>query len=126
LIKKEVVEVSESEAKQYLLDSIENCRKAISAVEAAGGSGLEAHKKAIEEAIQLLESLQEKVFLKTKKAVGPTFQVKETSEAVADKADELGGGDEDAVQEFKDAVGQIKDHVATLQAQSKTQSVIVT
>jgi hypothetical protein len=118
--------VSEPEAKQYLLDSIENCRKSIAAVEAADNSNLDAQKKTIEEAVQLLEGLQEKVFLKTKKAVGPTFQVKETSEAVADKADELDGADDDTMQEFKESVGQLKDHIATLQAQSKTQSVIVT
>jgi hypothetical protein len=118
--------VSEPEAKQYVLESIENSRKAISAIEAVGNSSLDAQRKAIEGAIQLLEGLQEKVFLKTKKAVGPTFQVKETSEMVADKADELDEADDDSVQEFKESVSQLKDHIATLQAQSKTQSVIVT
>jgi hypothetical protein len=118
--------VSESEAKQYLLDGIENCRKTLSALASAGNSSLDAQKKSIEESVELLEGLQEKVFLKTKKAVAPTYQVFETSGSVAERAEELGGGDEDAIREFKDAVGQLKDTVASLQAASKTQSVIVT
>ena len=118
--------MSEPEAKQYLLNSIENCRKTLSALESLGNAELDAQKKAIEEVVQTLEGLQEKVFFKTKKAVAPAFQVDETSQAVAEQADELHGADDDTVTEFKDAVGQLKDNTATLQAASKTQSVIVT
>jgi hypothetical protein len=117
--------VSEPEAKQYLLESIENCRKTLSALDSANAD-FAAQKKAVEEVVQLLEGLLEKVFLKTKKAVAPTFQVNETSQALLEKAEELSGGDDDVIREFKDAVGQLKDHVTTLQAASKQQSVIVT
>ncbi len=113
--------MSEPEAKQYVLESIENCRKSIAAI---SSGDLDAQKKVLEEVAQVLEGLQEKVFLKTKKAVAPTFQVKESSEAVAERAEDL--SDDDAVRELKDMVGQLKDNVATLQAASKTQSVIVT
>jgi hypothetical protein len=118
--------VSEPEAKQYLLESIENCRKTLSALDSAANADLAPQKKAVEEVVQLLEGLLEKVFLKTKKAVAPTFQVNETSQALLEKAEELSGGDDDVIREFKDAVGQLKDHVTTLQAASKQQSVIVT
>lgn len=118
--------MSEPEGKQYLLDSIENCRKALSALDSAGNSTLDAQKKSIEEVVQVLEGLQEKVFFKTKKAVAPTFQVSETSQAVVERIEDLNADDEDTVHDLKDAVGQLKDSVSTLQATSKTQSVIVT
>jgi len=118
--------VSEPEAKQYLLDAIEHCRKAISALTAAGDSKGDALKKSLEETVQLLEGLQEKVFFKTKKAVAPTFQVCESSQAVAERAEDMEDADDEAITELKDLVGQLKDSVATLQAASKTQSVIVT
>ena len=118
--------MSEPEAKQYLLEGTENCRKALSALDASGNADLAAQKKAIEEVVQLLEGLLEKVFLKTKKAVAPTFQVNETSQALLERAEDLAGGDDDTIRDFKESVGQLKDHVAALQAASKQQSVIVT
>ncbi|MBI4831435.1 MAG: hypothetical protein HY801_07750 [Candidatus Lindowbacteria bacterium] len=118
--------MSEPEAKQYLLDSIEQCRAALDSVASAGISDFDAQKKTIEDVIKLLDSLKEKVFFKTKKAMSPSFLVLEASKAVADQADVATGGDEDAVKELREAVEKVKETVASLEAASKTQSVIVT
>jgi len=118
--------VSEAEAKQYLLDGIENCRKALSELDSTDKPGLADRKKTIEETVQLLEGLKEKVFFKTKKALSPAYQVLEASQNVADRAEELSDADEDALKEFAEAVGQLKDRASALEAASKTQSVIVT
>ena len=118
--------MSEPEAKQYLLDSIERCREALSALDSAGNSALQAHKKTLEGVIELLDTLKEKVFFKTKKAVTPAFHVSESSQTVADLADGIADADENSVREFGDAIGHLKDNVTTLETLSKTQSVIVT
>ncbi len=118
--------MSEPEAKQYLLDSIERCRGALSALDSAGNSSLQTHKKTLEEVLKLLDGLQEKVFFKTKKAVSPAFHVSESSQTVADLADGIADADEQGIREFGDAVGQLRDNAAALESASKTQSVIVT
>ncbi|MBI5115731.1 hypothetical protein HZA56_04610 [Candidatus Poribacteria bacterium] len=116
--------MSEPEAKQYLLDSIEQCRESLSLVVSA--SDLEAQKKTIENVVQLLEGLKEKVFFKTKKAMSPAFLMLEASKTMADQADAASGGDEDALKEFRDAVDKLKESATALESASKTQSVIVT
>lgn len=118
--------MSEPEAKQYVLDSIEKCREALSALDSAGDSSLDGHKKAIEEVAELLEGLKEKVFLKTKKAMQPAFLVLEASRAVADHAEEIADADEDTLAEFAEAVGQLKSSATGLEGASKSHSVIVT
>jgi beta-phosphoglucomutase-like phosphatase (HAD superfamily) len=116
--------VSEPEAKQYLLDSIEQCREALSLI--ASASDLDAQKKTIENVVQLLEGLKEKVFFKTKKAMSPAFLLLEASKAMADQADAATGSDEDALEEFREAVDKLKESASALESASKTQSVIVT
>jgi hypothetical protein len=123
---KEVIDVSEPEAKQNVLDGIERCREALFSLESADNSDLGGCKKGIEEAVELLESLKEKVFLKTKKALTPAYLVLESSQNVAEFSDDVSGGDDDAADELKDAVSQLKDNVAKLQGASKQHSVIVT
>ncbi|GAB4333324.1 MAG: hypothetical protein Kow0099_05190 [Candidatus Abyssubacteria bacterium] len=118
--------MSEPEAKQHVLDSIERCREALATLESVADSAIEKHKKGIEEVAQTLEGLKEKVFLKTKKATTPAYLVNESSQAVADLAEEASGGDEDAVRELGEAIGQLKEKVAALEAASKQHSVIVT
>jgi len=118
--------LSESEAKQYVLDSIEQCREALSALDSAGNSSLDKHRKGIEEVVELLEGLREKVFLKTKKAMTPAYMVLEASRAVADQVEELADADDDALKEFGDAVSQLKEKTTTLQGASKSHSVIIT
>lgn len=116
--------MSEPEAKQNVLDSIERCREAVSSL--ADNADLEKHKKSIEEVTELLESLKEKVFLKTKKAMTPAYLVLEASQSAADSAEGAAGGDEDAIEELAEAVKQLKDNAAKLQSASKQHSVIVT
>jgi len=118
--------VSEPEAKQNVLDGIERCREALSSLESVDNSDLGDCKKAIEEVIEHLESLKEKVFLKTKKALTPAYLVFESSQNVADFVEDVCGGDDGAVDELNDAVSQLKDNVAKLQSASKQHSVIVT
>lgn len=118
--------MSEPEAKQNVLDGIERCREALSSLESADNSDLDDCKKGIEEVVELLESLKEKVFLKTKKALTPAYLVLESGQSVAEFAEDVSGGDDDAIDELKDAVGQLKDNVAKLQSASKQHSVIVT
>ena len=118
--------MSESEAKQHVLDSIERCREALSVLDSVDNSELDDYKKSIGEVADLLESLKEKVFLKTKKALTPAYLVSESSQSVADLAEELSGGDEDIIGEIGDAVSQLKDNTAKLQSASKQHSVIVT
>ena len=118
--------MSEPEAKQNVLDSIERCREALSALESADGSDLDKFKTSIKETTELLESLKEKVFLKTKKALTPAYLVLESSQSVADFAEEVSGGDDGAADELGEALGQLKDNVAKLQGASKQHSVIVT
>ncbi len=118
--------MSEPEAKQNVLDGIERCRETLSSLESADNSDLGDCKKGIEEVVELLESLKEKVFLKTKKALTPAYLVLESSQSVADFVEDVCGGDDDAVDELKDAVGQLKDNVTKLQSASKQHSVIVT
>ena len=122
----EVIELSESEAKQYVLDSIEQCREALSTLDSAGNSSLDKHRKGIEEVVELLEGLKEKVFLKTKKAMTPAYLVLEASRTVADHVEEMADADEDALREFSDAVNHLKDKTTTLQGASKSHSVIIT
>ncbi len=118
--------MSEPEAKQYVLDSIEQCRETLSSVNSTDNSGLGDHKKTLEEVAELLESLKEKVFLKTKKAMTPAYLVLEASRNVAELAEELSDADEDSLNEFGEAMGGLKDNVAKLQGASKQHSVIVT
>ena len=118
--------MSEPESKQNVLDSIERCREALSSLESADNPDLDDSKKSIEDAVGSLESLKEKVFLKTKKAMTPAYLVLESSQTVADFAEEVSGGDDGAVDELGEAVSQLKDNVAKLQSASKQHSVIVT
>ena len=118
--------MSEPEAKQNVLDCIESCRKAFSVTESADNPDLCNHRKTIEEIIELLEGLKEKVFLKTKKALTPAYLVLESSQNVAELAEELDADDDDSVQEFGDAVGQLKANADKLKGASKQHSVIVT
>ena len=118
--------MSEPEAKQNVLDGIASCREAISATESADNPALAVHRKTIEEIIELLDGLKEKVFLKTKKALTPAYLVLESSQNVTELAEELEADDEDSVQEFGDAVGQLKANVDKLKGASKQHSVIVT
>ncbi len=118
--------MSESEAKQHVLDSIEHCRDAASALDSIDNSDIDKHKKTIEEVADLLESLKEKVFLKTKKALTPAYLVSESSQAVANLAEDLSNGDDDIIDDIRDAVNQLKENAAKLQGASKQHSVIVT
>jgi hypothetical protein len=118
--------LSEPEAKQHVLDSIERCRDALSAFDSKDISSLDDHKKSIGEILDLLESLKEKVFLKTKKALTPAYLVSESCQSVADLAEELTDGDDDEIEEIGDAVAQLKENAAKLQSASKQHSVIVT
>ncbi len=118
--------MSEPEAKQYVLDSIERCREALSALDSIDNPEIADQKKKIGEVVEKLEGLKEKVFLKTKKAMNPAYLVFEASQAVADQAAELADGDEDALQEFKEAVAQLMHNLEGLEGSSKQHSVIVT
>ena len=118
--------MSEPEAEQYVLDCIEQCREALSALDTTGNSSLGDQKKDIEDVIELLEALKEKVFLKTKKAMTPAYLALEASQAVVDHIEEMADTDEDAIKEFGEAVNQLKDKTTTLQGASKSHSVIIT
>jgi len=118
--------VSESEAKQHVLDGIERCRAALSTLESADGEAVGGLKKSIEEVVELLESLKEKVFLKTKKALTPAYLVLESSQNVVDLAEDMDAGDEDSVEEVREAADQLKENAAKLKGASKQHSVIVT
>ena len=118
--------MSVPEAKQNVLDAIESCREALTALDSADDSAVGKYKKALEETIELLEGLKEKVFLKTKKALTPAYLVLEACKNVADLADDLDSDDEDSVGELGDAVNQLKESVSKLQGASKQHSVIVT
>ena len=119
--------MSESEAKQYVLDSIEQCRKALSTLDSADSSALGDQRKSIEEVVQVLEGLKEKVFLKTKKATKPAYLVLEASQSVAEYAEDAAGDDdEDAIGEFGEAVAGLKENLVKLEGASKQHSVIVT
>jgi len=115
-----------SEAKQNVIDAIESCREALTALESADDPAVGDCKKTIGETSELLEGLKEKVFLKTKKALSPAYLVLEACKNVADLADELDPDDEDSVGELGDAVNQLKDSATKLQGASKQHSVIVT
>jgi len=101
------------------------CGEALSALDSAENSDLDGCKKTIGEVIELLEALQEKVFLKTKKALTPAYLVAESSQSLSDLAEDLGNGD-DVIDEIRDAVNQLKENAAKLQGASKQHSVIVT
>lgn len=118
--------MSEPEAKQNVLDCIDRCREAFSATESTDNPDLCDHRKTIEEVIELLESLKEKVFLKTKKALTPAYLALESSQNVAELAEDLDDADADSVQEFGDAVSQLKANADKLKGASKQHSVIVT
>ncbi len=118
--------MSEPEAKQNVLDGIESCRKAFSATASSDNPDLCNHRKVVQEVTELLESLKEKVFLKTKKALTPAYLVLESSQNVAELAEELDDDDDDSVQEFGDAVSQLQANADKLKGASKQHSVIVT
>jgi hypothetical protein len=118
--------LSVPEAKQHVLDSIERCGEALSTLDSMDNSELDDAKKSIGEITELLESLKEKVFLKTKKALTPAYLVAESSQSVTDLAEDISGGDDDLIGDLGDAVSQLKDNTAKLQSASKQHSVIVT
>jgi len=118
--------LGEPEAKQNVIDGIDRCREALAAIDSTENTDLSGHVKKMEEIVELLEGLKEKVFLKTKKALTPAYLVLESSQNVADLADEMDTGDDDDVSEFGEAVNHLKDNVAKLQGASKQHSVIVT
>jgi len=118
--------LSEPEAKQNVLDSTDRCREALSAIDSTDNTDLSEYRKTIEEIAELLEGLKEKVFLKTKKAATPAYLVLEESRNVAEMAEELDDADEDTLNEFGDAVNQLKEIAAKLQGTSKQHSVIET
>jgi hypothetical protein len=118
--------LSEPEAKQHVLDSIGLCREALSALDSADNPSLVDRKKSIEEVAELLESLKEKVFLKTKKALTPAYLVMESSQSIADLAEELAADDEDSIEELGEAVSLLNENAAKLKGASKQHSVIVT
>jgi hypothetical protein len=118
--------LGEPEAKQNVIDGIERCREALTAIDSTKNSDLSGHGKKIEEIVELLEGLKEKVFLKTKKALTPAYLVLESSQNLADLAEEMDAKDDDDVTEFGEAVNLLKDNVAKLQGASKQHSVIVT
>lgn len=116
--------MGEPEAKQHVLDSIERCRESLSTIGSMDGT--EGYKKSIEEAVEVLESLKEKVFLKTGKALTPAYLVLESSQSVAELAEEIAGGDDSLLDELGETVAQLKENVTKLQGASKQHSVIVT
>jgi hypothetical protein len=118
--------LGEPEAKQNVLDAIDRCREALTAIESADSSNLSDHGKKIEEIVGTLEGLKEKVFLKTKKALTPAYLVLESSQNIADLVEDMDADDDDDVGEFGEAISQLKDNVAKLQGASKQHSVIVT
>jgi hypothetical protein len=118
--------LAEPEAKQNVIDGIERCRETLAAIDSTENADLSGHAKKIEEIVELLDGLKEKVFLKTKKALTPAYLVLESSRNVADLAEEMDAEDDDDVMEFGEAVDQLKDNVAKLQGASKQHSVIVT
>jgi hypothetical protein len=118
--------MGEPEPKQHVLDSIERCREALSTVGSVEDAAIDGHKKSIEEAIEVLESLKEKVFLKTNKALTPAYLVRESSQSIADLAEELAGGDDSIRDEFGEAAEHLKENIAKLQGAAKQHSVIVT
>ncbi len=118
--------MSEPEAKKHVLDSIQLCRQALSALDSMDNSGIDKHRKSIGEVAELLESLKEKVFLKAKKALTPAFLVFEASQAVSDQAENLSDADDDGMREFGEAVNQLTEDAAKLQGASKKHSLIVT
>ena len=118
--------MGEPEAKQNVLDAIDSCRQALTAIESADNSNLADYGKKIEEIVGVLEGLKEKVFLKTKKALTPAYLVLESSQNIVDLVEEMDAEDDDDVREFGEAIGQVKDNVTKLQGASKQHSVIVT
>ena len=118
--------MGEPEAKQNVLDAIDRCREALSAIDSTENSNLSDYGKKIEEIVEVLEGLKEKVFLKTKKALTPAYLVLESSQNIVDLAEETDAEDDDDVREFGEAISQVKDNVTKLQGASKQHSVIVT
>jgi len=118
--------LSEPEAKQHVLDSIERCRDALSALDSTDNSDFDDKKKSIGEVADLLESLKEKVFLKTKKALTPAYLVMESSQSIAELVEDITNGDDDAIEDLSEAVRQLKENATKLQGASKQHSVIVT
>jgi hypothetical protein len=118
--------LGEPEAKQNVLDAIDSCREALTTIGSTENSNLSDYGKKIEEIVGILEGLKEKVFLKTKKALTPAYLVLESSQNVADLAEEMDAEDDDDVREFGEAISQVKENVTKLQGASKQHSVIVT
>jgi hypothetical protein len=123
---KEVMTVSEPEAKKHVLEGLDHCRGALSALESLDNEDLDTPRQRIQETAELLDALKEKVFLKTKKALTPAYLVMESSQTVADLAEDVSGGDDDAVEELAEAVRQLQENATKLQSASKQHSVIVT
>ena len=118
--------MGEPEAKQNVLDAIDSCREALTAIDSTDSSNLSDHGKKIEEIVGILEGLKEKVFLKTKKALTPAYLVLESSQNIVELAEEMDAENDDDVREFGEAVSQVKENVTKLQGASKQHSVIVT
>jgi len=118
--------LSEPEAKQHVLDAIDSCREALGVIDSSENSNLSDQGKRIQEIVDALEGLKEKVFLKTKKALTPAYLVLESSQNLVEMAEDMDTEDDDDVREFGEAVGHVKENVTKLQGASKQHSVIVT
>lgn len=118
--------MSVPEGKQNVLDAIDCCTEALATLDAADDSAVGDQKAAIKDVAELLGSLKEKVFLKTKKALTPAYLALEACKNVGELAEELDADDEDSLQELSDAISQLKESATKLQGASKQHSVIVT
>jgi len=116
------------EAKRYVVDSIKICKPVAEMANCHRMSGGTLEK--LRAAVGKLDDLQEKVFLKTQKALNSAFAVLECARAVKEAFQRwqqaAEAGKPNATEDLEDTVTEFERSVSALESACKKHSIIIT
>jgi len=117
-----------SEGKQHILESIELCQQIVQLLSKLPQT--EPLTGQIKEAIDKLEALKEKVYLKTKKGINDAYLVLEAAKSLRDYLESHKDQPQDRGQEFwqelETLVNELISNVDTLEGGAKSRAVVIT
>lgn len=116
------------EGKPYILDALKICQGILEGWEGAADS-IESEKAQLQEAMEKLEAVKDKVFLKTKKGVSDAYLMAEAATALEEAFEELKGSSNpegSSLEEFSSQLANFVTSVDGIHAASKSRSIVIT
>lgn len=117
-----------NEGKPYVLDALRFCQNILEGWEGAGDP-FESAKAQLQEVLEKLEAVKDKIYLKSKKGLNDAYLLAEGAKALEEAVEELKASDPSggsAREELSTQLSALVTNVDALHAAAKSRSIVIT